>query len=579
MANILGFSGWFHDSSACLVMDGKVVAFAEEERFSRWKHSPEYPKLAIEYCLKQGGIGFDDLDTVVFTSSPSRLIRGSVEAVVRYFPKSLGLFKGSTTTIPVSQRYWNLLRIGSVIRKTHGVQSKFKLVTLDHYKTHLGAAFLASPFEEAAILNMDFATEGNTQTISHGKGNKIKLLASHGWPNAWGAVYLSFTKYLGFKLFDEYKVMGMAAYGKPQHVDFFDRELYTLDDTSGRFKLNMDYFDFQHTGLRKPWSQKLEEKLGPARDPKTPLTQREYDLAASLQAATERYGVRMARVAKKLTGSKNLCLAGGVVQNCLMNQKIMEAKIFDSVFAQPLCGDGGASMGAALYYHNTVKDNPRSYKLDHLYLGPQYSNDIEPALKKAGLKYHRTENGAPLIAQAIANGDIVGFFSGRMEAGPRALGGRSILADPRRPDMKDILNSRVKHREHFRPFAPSVLEEHVEEVFEPIPSCTSFEYMITTANVRKDMQAKLPAITHNDGTARLQAVNKKTNPYYWNVINEFRKLTGVPLVINTSFNDNEPIVCTPQNAIDCFMRTKIDVLALENYIVYRKDNSSLVAEA
>lgn len=574
---IIGFSAWFHDSSACLIEDGKLVAFAEEERFTRRKHTPEFPHNAIEYCLHSaGGIKLDEVDTVVFYFNPRLLVRNNIEHVLRFFPKSLNLFRKDTTVVPIKERYRNLFRIREILCEQFNAKGDFKLVELPHFLTHQGAAFLCSPFEDSAIITMDVAVDGTTQTISHGTDNHIKTLLKHSLPHGWGMLYSLFTQYVGFKYNDEYKVMGMAAYGEPKYLDFIEDRLYRLDDESGKFSLNLDYFAFQHYGMRRIWDDRLLKELGPARDPSKPLVQRDYDMAASAQMATERFGLRMARIAKRLINSDNLCLAGGVVQNVLMNQKIVESGIFKQVFVQPLASDVGCSLGGALYHYHCTLRKSRQYVMDHLYYGPEYESEYEGTLNRNAIVFKRLDDPAPAIARAIADGAVVGFFCGRMEAGPRALGGRSIIADPRRQDMKDILNLRVKHREHFRPFAPSCLEEYVAEVFETVPGCLSYRYMVVTTNVRPEWREKLPTITHNDGTARVQAVNREANPLYWNVINEFRKLTGVPLVINTSFNDNEPIVCTPQDAISCFQRTHMDLLVLENYLAYRVENPHLL---
>ncbi len=572
---VLGFTAWFHDSSACLLTDGDVTAFAEEERFSRRKHTPEYPQRAIEYCLAEGGgLSLDDVDAVVFYFRPRRLILQSLRHVVRHLPGSLNLFRRNTTVVPVRERYRNLLRMKSILRERHGARGDFKLVTLPHYQTHQGAAFLCSPFEDSAIITMDVAVDGTTQTIARGRGNRIETILSHSLPHGWGMLYSLFTQLVGFQYYDEYKVMGMAAYGEPRFADFIEERLYRLDDGTGRFELNLDYFAFHHHGMRRIWSDRLLAEIGPARDPAAPISQRDYDLAASVQLATERFGLRMARLARRLTGSENLCLAGGVIQNVLMNQRIAASGIFERVFLQPLASDAGCSLGGALFYYNCIFGKPRACVLRHLYWGPEYNGECEEVLRQNGLKYRRLENPAPEIARAIASGAIVGYFGGRMEAGPRALGARSILADPRRADMKDILNRRVKHREHFRPFAPSCLEERLGDVFEPVRGCESMRYMISTATVRPEMRSRVPTITHNDGTARPQAVSRETNRPFWEVIHEFYKLTGVPLVVNTSFNDNEPIVCTPQHAIDCFKKTRIDLLVLGDCLAYREENEA-----
>jgi carbamoyltransferase len=570
--NVLGFSAWFHDSAACLIRDGQLLAFAEEERFSRRKHTPEFPRQSIEYCLEAGGLALDDVDAVVFYLDPRTMLVNNLKYLWSQFPRSLNLFRKGTTVVPVGERYSNLLRIKSVLRAQHGGKGDFTLVTLPHYRTHQGAAFLCSPFEDAAIITMDVAVDGTTQTIAMGQGNRIEDCLTHHLPHGWGMLYSLFTQHVGFKYYDEYKVMGMSAYGTPTHVDFIEDRLYRLDDATGAFTLNLDYFAFQHYGMRRIWSDRLLEELGPARDPSRPLEQRDYDLAASAQQATERFGIRMARLAKRLTGADNLTMAGGVVQNVLMNHAIAASGVFARTFFQPLASDVGCPLGAALYHYHCNLGQPRAFEMRHLYWGPSYAADYEAALVRNGLRFRRVEHPAPQIARAIADGAVVGFVCGRMEAGPRALGARSIIADARRADMKDTLNLRVKHREHFRPFAPSCLEERLADVFEPLAGCESTGYMIVTATVRESMRAKVPAITHHDGTARPQAVSRASNPLYWDTIREFEKLTGIPLVINTSFNDNEPIVCTPQDAINCFLRTQIDLLVLENYLVFRDEN-------
>jgi carbamoyltransferase len=380
---------------------------------------------------------------------------------------------------------------------------------------------------------------------------------------------------LGFNWYDEYKVMGMAAFGEPRYLEQI-RQLYHYDEMTGRLQLDLDFFQFQQAGRSSLFSAKMAVLFGPPRHPDDPITQREYDLAASLQAAVTEYGLAMASLARKVTGSRNLCLAGGVAQNCLMNQAICESETFTRVFIQPLAGDVGGSLGGALYQYHAVHGKPRKYVMRHLYLGPDYASNIPACERQFGLKERQSPCWQAEVARAIAEGAVVGYFGGRMEAGPRALGARSILADARRHDMKDILNSRVKHREHFRPFAPSVLAEEVDTVFEPLPACASLDYMITTMSVRPQWKDKVPAITHNDGTARVQAVRREYAPDFHAIISHYHTLTGVPLVINTSFNDNEPIVCTPEDAIRCFQRTKIDLLVLGSRLYFRGDNSHAV---
>ncbi len=570
--NILAFSAWFHDSAACLLRGGQLVAFAEEERFSRRKHTPEYPRQSIEYCLDAGGIRLDDVDAVVFYLDPASLIANNIRYILKAVPHSLNLFRKGTTVLPLRERYTNLLTMKRILCRTHHAKGRFELVTLPHYRTHQGAAFLCSPFDEAAIITMDVAVDGTTQTIAKGSGTAIENRLTHHLPHGWGMLYSMFTQLVGFKYYDEYKVMGMSAYGDPKHLDFIEDRLYRLDDDSGRFSLNLDYFAFHHYGMLRIWSDRLLRELGPARDPSKPLEQRDYDLASSAQRATERFGIRMAKLAKRLTGADHLTMAGGVVQNVLMNQAIAMSGVFSRTYFQPLASDVGCPLGAALYHYHTQLGHPRSFVMKHLYWGPDYSAQYETALANNGLRFTRLDDPAPVIAKAIADGAVVGFVCGRMEAGPRALGARSIIADPRRSDMKDTLNLRVKHREHFRPFAPSCLEERFADVFEPVPGCESTAYMIVTVNVRENMRQRVPAITHGDRTARPQVVDRESNALYWRTIREFERLTGIPLVVNTSFNDNEPIVCTPQDAINCFLRTRIDLLALENYLVFREEN-------
>jgi carbamoyltransferase len=386
------------------------------------------------------------------------------------------------------------------------------------------------------------------------------------------------THVLGFKFYDEYKVMGMAAFGRPRYIDQI-RKLYSLNDSTGKLTLNLRYFSFHTAGRGQLTSRHMNDLFGPPRDPAAPVTQREYDLAASLQAATNEYGTAMAAIAKKVTGSRNLCMAGGVAQNCLMNQAICESGLFENVFIQPLAGDVGGSVGAALYRYHADWQQPRRYVMRHLYLGPSYDSQLDAAARQFALRPRPSSAWESETAHAIADGLVVGYFSGRMEAGPRALGARSILADPRRPDMKDILNWRVKHREHFRPFAPSVLEEHVNTVFEPLAACRSLDYMITTMSVREPWRSRVPAVSHDDGTARVQAVRRQYAPDFHSIIARFHQFTGVPLVINTSFNDNEPIVCTPEDAIRCFLRTRIDLLVLGQQLYYRADNTHVTDSA
>lgn len=568
---ILGFSSMFHDSSACLLVDGAIVGYAEEERFNRKKHTTAHPQAAVDWLLASHGLRLDDIDDVVFYLHPWGYLTTGIKAALANFPRSLALAKKGAATEPPLERLMRFARFKSDLRRRHGARGEFNLVFTKHYRTHQAAAFFASPFDDAAILTMDAAVDGTTEVIAHGRGNRIADLLTHRIPNGFAIVYATITHMLGFKWYDEYKVMGMAAYGEPKYLDRIEK-LYRFDAETGALQFDLRYFDFQNYGMSRLYSDRMKELFWEPRQPEAELSQREYDLAASVQAATRRYGIAMARVAKRLTGSPNLCMAGGVVQNCLMNQAICESGLFENVFVQPLASDVGGSLGAALYQYHQVRGNPRSYVMDHLFLGPSYQSESAAAAAKAGLRARPSADWHDDVAGAVADGLVVGYFDGRMEAGPRALGSRSILADPRREDMKDILNLRVKHREHFRPFAPSVLVEELETVFEPLPACRSLEYMIVTMNVRPEWRARLPTITHADATARVQAVRADHAPNFHRIIRKFFQRTGVPVVVNTSFNDNEPIVCSPDDAINCFKRTKIDLLVLDGALYFRADN-------
>ncbi|MFM9939182.1 MAG: carbamoyltransferase [Hyphomicrobiaceae bacterium] len=573
---ILGLTSYFHDSSACLLVDGMPVTFVEEERLNRDKHTAEFPTQAIKWVLSEAKIGIDDVDEIAFYLDPQSYLRTGVKAAMANFPRSLRLGLPSAGTRSPFGRIWKMSRLKHEIKAHVGGTGRAPVHFIDHYRTHQAAAFYASGYDDAAVMTMDFAVDGTTEVIAHGRGTRIDDKLKHHVPNGFALVYATVTHLLGFKWYDEFKVMGMAAYGKPKYLDKV-RQLYHLNEETGELALDFKYFEFQNHGMSKLFSDKAMELFWVPRTKSDPITEREYDLAASLQAATNEYGIAMARLAKRLTGSKNLCMAGGVAQNCLMNQKICESGLFENVFLQPLAGDVGCSLGAALWRWHGVHGKPRQYKMDHLYLGPSYDADADRVSDSGVLVERPSTNWHADVAKAIADGLVIGYFGGRMEAGPRALGSRSILADPRRTDMKDILNSRVKHREHFRPFAPSVLAEEVDRAFEPLPACRSLDYMIVTMNVRPEWKAKLPAITHGDGTARVQTVQKAFNPNYHQVISEFYKLTGVPMVINTSFNDNEPIVCRPEDAVACFKRTRIDLLVLNGRLFFREDNTAALA--
>lgn len=572
---ILGISSWFHDSSACLLRDGEIIAYVEEERFNREKHSPGYPQHSIDWVLGVAEIGLDDVDEVVFYLNPIDYLKVGLKTVLASFPNSLALLRKEAATVSPLRRLREMYNLKSTLCQRHGASGNFKVVFLDHYRTHQGSTFFASGFDESAVLTMDFAGDGRTEVIAHGVDREIRDKLVHRVPVGFALIYTTVTHVLGFKWWDEYKIMGMAAYGKPVYVEQI-KQLFNFDEDSGALEFNMQYFNFHKYGRHRMYSDKIFDLFGRPPEPGAELSEREYDLAASLQAVTAEYGVAMARLAKKLTGSNNLCMAGGVAQNCLMNQAICESGLFENVFLQPLAGDVGCTLGAVLYRYHAAHGHARRYKMEHLYLGPSYVNESHALAEQQGLVARECDDWQAEVAKAIADGNVVGFFDGKMEVGPRALGARSIMADPRRQDMKDILNSRVKHREHFRPFAPSILDSELESVFEALPSCRSSDFMIVTMNVREEWRDKLPAITHADGSARVQTVRREYAANYYGVIKKFFELTGVPLVVNTSFNDNEPIVCTPTDAINCFKRTQIDLLVLDGKLYFRADNADSV---
>jgi carbamoyltransferase len=572
---ILGLNSYFHDSSAALLVDGNLIAFAEEERFNRKKHTYEYPYDSIKWCLEYAGLKLKDVDSVAYYVDMNRYLSFSAGMFVKNLPYSINYFMGGATTTPLINRVFSIQTLKSTIRKRNGNGSeKFVLYKVPHHMTHVGTAFYPSGFDKAAIITMDVAGDGIAHVIAVGEGKKTKIVNLEKTPNALGVFYGSLTKYLGFKFNDEYKVMGMSAYGEPEYYDWMMDQLVSFDDSTGKFKLNEDYFCIRKYGLRKMYTDLLVKKLGKSRANDEALESKHFNIAASMQRCCEEIGVSIARYARRVTGLDNLCLSGGVVQNCLMNMRIMEEGIFSKVFAQPLCSDVGGSLGAALHVAHAVNDEPRNFTQANLYYGPEYSNEeIKASLEAHGLNYFESNDIANIVAEDISNGKIIGCFDGRMEAGPRALGNRSLLADPRRADMKDILNSRVKHREYFRPFAPSVLREYAHEYFDIPKSSMSEEYMIVTYRVKPNMASLIPAVSHADNTSRIQVVDREQNLRYWQILEAFRLRTGCPMVINTSYNDNEPIVSSPDDAINCFKRTLIDTLAIGPYIVRREDNN------
>ncbi len=588
--HILGISCYFHDASAALLRDGELIAAAEEERFTRKKHDYEFPHNAIEFCLRSGGIESADLDYVVFFEKPfvkfERLILSSMQT----FPRSHRVFREAMVTW-LGDKLW----IKHLIQKTLGVPAS-KILFSEHHLSHAASSFFCSPFQEAAILTVDGVGEWTTASLGVGKGTEIKLLKEIRFPHSLGLLYSAFTAFLGFEVNEgEYKVMGMAPFGKPRHVDKV-RKLIRID-RDGSFELDMDFFSF-HYSTENTFNEKFVGLFGPPRDPKahffTPTSgypsyfgekpsnytelarQNEYyaDIAASIQAITEEALLQLAQSAYKETGLKRLCMAGGVALNSVANGRILKELPFEELYIQPSAGDGGGAVGAALYGHHMVLGKPRRFTMEHAYWGKAHcAEETVKFLKERGVPYECMEDEERLIAYTVdrlQEGNVIGWSQGRFEWGPRALGNRSILADPRRADMKDIVNTKIKFREPFRPFAPSVLAERTGEFFTlPEPSKHyPARFMLYVVDVKENKRDIIPAITHVDGTGRLQTVNKDMNPKYYRLIETFGQATGVPVVLNTSFNlKGEPIVNTPQEAFNTFMRSGMDLLVLGNYVI------------
>ncbi|MCK5579925.1 MAG: carbamoyltransferase [Candidatus Omnitrophica bacterium] len=567
---ILGISSYAHESTCSLIKDGEVRIVLEEERFNRKKHTMEYPRYAIEKCLAMEGITIEDVEEITFFWKPQREVTGNIKHVLKYFPASLNLLKGRPqgNELPFVKRVVSMQNVGQTIKRHFSLSQAPRVEFVEHHLAHAASAFFVSPFEDAAILTIDGRGESTSTMMAVGRGNKIKKIKEIKVPHSLGHLYAGLTDYLGFMpFFDEWKVMGMSAYGKDAYVKDFE-DVVKIDE-SGEYRLNLKYFKF-HTHGQSCWlSDAFMEKFGPKRVPNSDYDQRHFDIAFALQAMVERAGVALAKKVYDITGLPNLCMSGGVALNCLMNKRIIEQTSFENYFFQPIANDAGTTFGSALYYYHQVLDKPRQHPFKSVYLGNTFDNDeIERVLKDKKVQYKKSDHIAKETARHIADGKIVGWFQGRMEAGPRALGNRSITIDPRDAMMKERLNERVKRREFYRPFAPSVLEERVDDFFIR-PKGNMSPYMILIADVREDKKEIIPAVTHADGTARFHTVNKDVNPRYWELISEFEKITGVPVLLNTSFNENEPIVCTPEQAVDCFLRTEFDVLAIGDYLVVK----------
>lgn len=595
--NILGISAFYHDSAACLVQNGKIVAAAQEERFTRKKHDESFPVHAATYCLEFAGLNINELDAIVFYDKPFLKFERLLETYLSFAPKGIRSF---IVAIPVWLKEKMFLKklIYDELKKVGDYEKKeINLLFPEHHLSHAASAFYPSKFDEAAILTIDGVGEWATASICHGKGKDITILKELQFPHSLGLLYSAFTYFLGFKVNSgEYKLMGLAPYGNPdsklleEYISKIKKELVDIR-VDGSIWLNQDYFSYA-TGLRMVNDKKWENLFGfPRREGEGELQQHEADLALAIQKVTEEIVVKMAAHAKELTGANALCMAGGVALNCVANGKLQNEGIFDEVYIQPAAGDAGGAVGAALaaqyiyFGEERVPDSPDS--MQGAFLGPEYhSIDIERSLRKYKPAYKKLTKVQlySKVAEILDEGNVVGWFQGRMEFGPRALGGRSIIADPRRTDMQKKLNLKIKYRESFRPFAPSVLAEDVSTYFE---MNYDSPYMLLVQPVKKGIQETLPegynemplreklaakrsdfpAITHIDFSARIQTVHKKTNPEYWNLISAFKERTGCGMVVNTSFNvRGEPIVNTPEDAYKCFMNTEMDYLVIGEYV-------------
>ena len=601
---ILGISAFYHDSAACLLKDGEIIAAAQEERWTRKKHDASFPHHAIQYCLSEADIDAAQVNNVVFYEKPFLKFERLLETYLAFAPKG---FKSFAKAMPV----WikdKLFQKAALITELklnldENIDWRERLLFSEHHLSHAASAFYPSPFESAAVLTLDGVGEWTTSSLAVGNGKKLKVVKEIHFPHSLGLLYSAFTYYTGFKVNSgEYKVMGLAPYGKPRYADVIREKLITVAD-DGSFQLDMSYFDYA-TGLTMT-NKKFDMLFGgPARTAETELTQREMDLAASVQKVTEDIIIELARGIAKETGEKNLCLAGGVALNCVANGILLRERIFENIWIQPAAGDAGGALGAALsawYMHhgNERRLGSERDSMKGAYLGPKFTdNEIEAELKVCRAVYRKVSEDDLIneTATALANEKAVGWMQGRMEFGPRALGGRSILADPRSPIMQKQLNLKVKYRESFRPFAPSVLREDVSEWFD---HDTDSPYMLFVADVQNDKRSLMtaeeealfgidklnvprsfvPAITHVDYSARIQTVHADTNPRYHAVISKFKEITGCPLVVNTSFNvRGEPIVCTPRDAFKCFMGTHLDMLVLGNFVLYKEHQDELLKE-
>jgi carbamoyltransferase len=602
MTAILGISAFYHDSAAALVIDGRIVAAAQEERFSRIKHDDGFPQQAVDFCLAEAGIDAGDLDWVGFYDKPLLKFERLLETYLAFAPRGFRAFRRALPAWAGEKLF-----LPKVLSRGLGDRYRKRFVFTEHHESHAASAFFPSPFEEAAILTLDGVGEWATASYGVGRGNRIHLTHQMRFPHSLGLLYSAFTYYCGFKVNSgEYKLMGLAPYGQPRYADLILKHLLDLKP-DGSFRLDMQYFNYCQ-GLTMT-SRRFDRLFGgPARSPESPITERHMDLAASIQQVTEEVMLRTVRHLVEKTGQKNLCLAGGVALNCVANGRVLRETPIDNIWIQPAAGDAGGALGVALFIHHQLLDEPRqTERFDSQrgsLLGPEFSDDqIERRLRGVEARYKRYADDDAVtaaVAEHLAEGKVIGWFQGRMEFGPRALGSRSILGDARRPEMQSTMNLKIKFRESFRPFAPSVVRSRVDEFFEMRPDEDS-PYMLLVAGVRQEKRiadvgrqqgltgiallncprSEIPAVTHVDYSARVQTVDPVRHGRYYRLLKAFERRTGCPVLINTSFNvRGEPIVCTPEQAYRCFMATNIDVLVLEHCVLLKEDQmEASVADA
>ncbi|MEK7748156.1 MAG: carbamoyltransferase [Nitrospirota bacterium] len=591
----LGISGYYHDSAAALLQDGKIISAVQEERFSRKKHDARFPKNAISYCLKESGIGLKDVDYVAFYDKPFLKFERLLETYIAFAPKGFQSFR-MAMPLWIKEKLFQKDLLSKELLSFDPEFNPTRLLFAEHHQSHAASAFFPSPFESALVLTMDGVGEWATTSVAQGRGNRLEILKEIHFPHSLGFLYSAFTYYTGFKVNSgEYKVMGLAPYGEPKYVDQILNNLIDVKP-DGSFRLNMDYFNFC-TGLTMT-NQKFSDLFGkPVRRADDKLEPFHMDIAASVQKVTEDILLKITTALAKETGEKNLCLAGGVALNCVANGKILSSGVFSGLWIQPAAGDAGGALGAALTAYHTFKGQPRKAngtkdQMQGSYLGPVFTNnDVQKRLTGLGAKFQLLSDSAVIeaAAEALASEKVVGWHYGRMEFGPRSLGGRSILGDPRSPKMQKIMNLKIKYRESFRPFAPSVLREDVSNWFELDGDSP---YMLIVSHVREDKRhamseaeqalfgidklnlarSEIPAVTHVDYSVRIQTVHEETNPRYHALLTRFKEKTGCGVLVNTSFNvRGEPIVCTPEDAFHCFMGTEMDFLVVENCILRKED--------